>query len=467
MTEPRQRVLVVDDEQDLAESCLFFLQRAGYEARTAFSGEEALALLASEHFDVVVTDVRMPRMSGLALLDAIKERDPDVEVVLITAFPEIETAVSAIKQGAFDYVAKPFTEEQFLARVEKALAHRHVKEGNVALKARLRGGTASRRLVYRSAAMGGLLETLERAARTEASVLIQGESGTGKELLAHHLHDASPRAGRPFVPVDCTTIPEALFESELFGHKRGAFSGALTNKSGLFEVADGGTLFLDEVGELPLSFQPKFLRALQERQIRKVGANSAQPVDVRIVCATNRNLQAEVEAGRFRQDLYYRLDVVRIEVPPLRQRPEDIDVLAQHFLAAFRAQHRVPVQDFAPEAVAALRAYSWPGNVRQLRNVIERACALGQGQTLGLDDLPAEVRGQGEMPTDEEMQGAFHELKHRKMAAIERGYVENLLRRHRGNVTHSAEEAGISRQAFQKLMLRYEIKSSDFRDGAR
>lgn len=460
------RVLVVDDEADMAESCVFFLTRAGYAAERAGSGEEALELLQPARFDLVVTDLRMPRMSGLTLLQEIKQRDADVEVLLMTGYPDIESAVAAIKAGAFDYVQKPFTAESFMERVEKALEHRRIKERNVQLRERLRHGTAGRRLVHRDPVFAAMLATLERAARSDASVLLVGESGTGKELLAHHLHDMSPRSGRPFVPVDCATIPESLVESELFGHVRGAFSGAERDRVGLFEVANGGTLFLDEVGELPLPFQPKLLRAIQERQIRRVGASTLRPIDVRIVGATNRNLAQMVEAGTFRGDLFYRLDVVRIEVPPLRERREDVVALAEHFLAAARARGSA-VERFTPQALAALRAYPWPGNVRELRNAIERASTLGAGPELQLEDLPEAIATGADAPAGHpEPAGAeltLKEIKARTVAHLENTYLEELLRKHRGNVTRAAEEAGMARSALQKLMQRYGIRSSDYR----
>ena len=459
-----QRILVVDDEPDMAESCAFLLRRKGYETTVATSAEQAVEELARLPFALVVSDVRMPRMNGMQLLSAVKSRDPDIEVVLITGHPDIQGAVAAIKQGAFDYLTKPYAEKDLLERVGKALAHRRVKQGNAGLKDRLQSGVEGRRLVYVSAAFGDLVAMLERAARTDASVLIQGESGTGKELLAHHLHDKSVRSEKPFVPVDCTAIPAELFESELFGHEKGAFSGAMQDKMGLFQVADGGTLFLDELGELPLSFQSKLLRAIQERAIRRVGANAEIPVDVRIVAATNRNLQKEVQEGRFRQDLLYRLDVVRLEAPPLRARPEDVEELARHFLQRFGAKAGIFAID--PEALLALRAYEWPGNVRQLRNAIERACALAAGPQLTVADLPHEVRGgSDELAPDGAEAGTFQEMKARRIAAIEKSYLEGLLDKHKGNVTHSADEAGMTRSALQKLLQKYGIRSVDFRDG--
>ena len=459
-----ERVLVVDDERDFAESNAFLLGRAGFSAHCATSAAEALSRLRSEVFAVVVTDVRMPRMSGMELLAAIKQSDPDVEVLLLTGHPDLQMAVSAIKQGAFDYLAKPFGERDLVERVQKAVAHRQVRDGNADLRERLRAGVAGRQLIYRSDVFGEQVTMLERAARTEASVLIIGESGTGKELLAHHLHDSSARADKPFVPVDCASIPTDLFESELFGHQKGAFTGASTQKLGLFQVADGGTLFFDELGELPLAFQPKLLRAIQERTIRPVGSNEECAVSVRIVAATNRNLQKEVEEGRFRADLFYRMDVVRITVPPLRDRSTDVEVLVQHFLARFGAP--VGIHGIAGDAMARLRAHAWPGNVRQLRNAIERACALGHAPVIGLLDLPPDLLG--EEPASgagggEPLAGTFQEVKARAIAELESGYLESLLKKHKGNVTHCSEDAGMTRSAFQKLMQRYGIRSADFR----
>ncbi len=461
--DPPERVLIVDDERDMAESCAFFLERAGFATVVAVSGDEALAALDRSAFDLVVTDLRMPRMTGLSLLDVVKSRDQDVEVLLITGYPEIDTAVEAIKRGASDYVAKPFTEDEFMARVERALAQRRVKKTNAAYRERLAKGERGVELIGSSPEFLAAIEMVERAARSDASILLQGESGTGKELLAHHLHRASPRANKPFVPVDCTTIPAPLFESELFGHVKGAFTGAHANKLGLFQAADGGTLFLDEVGELPAEFQPKLLRVIQERQIRRVGGNAQLDVDARIVCATNRNLQTEVDEGRFREDLFYRLNVVRIDVPPLRDRAGCIEPLVRHFLQEFGVVNGRKIEDVDPAAWAALRAFPWPGNVRQLRNVLERAVALEAGNTLHLDDLPVELRSDELHAEDTELSGTFQEMKARKVAAIERSYAEKLLRKHGGNVTHSAEEAGMARSAFQKLMTRHGIRSQAFR----
>ncbi len=458
----RERVLVVDDEEDLAESTAFLLGRAGYDARHATSAAAAREAMQKEAFAVVVSDVRMPRTSGMELLAAIRESDPDVEVLLLTGYPDLQMAVAAIKQGAFDYLAKPFVEKDLVERVAKAVAHRRMKDKNEGLRERLRSGVAGRRLIHASPLFAETVLMLERAARSDASVLLLGESGTGKELLAHHLHDSSVRAGRPFVPVDCASIPADLFESELFGHERGAFTGAQAQKLGLFQVADGGTLFFDELGELPLPFQPKLLRAIQERSVRPVGANDQRPVDVRIVAATNRALQKDVDEGRFRADLFYRLDVVRIAVPPLRDRPEDVDVLVQHFVERFGGTSGI--HGVSAEAAAVLRACPWPGNVRQLRNAIERACALGHPPELRLADLPPELRGEPDLaPLGADDAGTFQEMKARRIAAMESSYLEGLLKKHKGNVTHCSEEAGMTRSAFQKLMQKYGIRSSDFR----
>jgi DNA-binding NtrC family response regulator len=461
-------VLVVDDERDLAESCAYLLERAGYRADCASSASEALAALKDHAYSLVVSDVRMPRINGMELLAEIKGRDPDVEVLLITGYPDLAMAVEAIKRGAFDYLAKPYAEKDLMERVAKAVAHRQMKERNAELKERLRSGASGRQLIHRSEAFGKALEMLDRAARTDASVLLLGESGTGKELLAHYLHDRSPRADKPFVPVDCASIPAELFESELFGHKKGAFTGAAADKLGLFALADGGTLFLDELGELPAAFQSKLLRAIQERTVRPVGGGEAMPIDVRIVAATNRSLQREVELGQFRADLFYRLDVVRVAVPPLRERAEDVPALLEHFVRRFGEP--LGIVSVAPEVLQALRSYHWPGNVRQLRNVIERACALGHPPSLMLADLPPEVRGE-EVDSAESVpldggEGTFQAIKARHIAALESSYLEGLLRKYKGNVTHCSEEAGMARSAFQKLMQKYGIRSSSYREGS-
>lgn len=470
LPEPRvgqESVLVVDDERDMAESCGYFLRRAGLQVKLAFSGDEALEQLDRHRFDLVVTDLKMPRMSGLSLLDAVKSRDQDIEVLLITGYPDIKTAVDAIKRGAFDYVPKPFDEAALMERVGKALAHRRVKAGNEALQERLREGVA-RKMVYQSTEFGRVVEELRRAARTEATVLVLGESGTGKELLAHFLHDESDRSARPFIPLDCTTIPENLVESELFGHVKGAFTGATRDKVGLFQVAEGGTLFLDEVGELPAAFQAKLLRALQERQVRPVGSSKFQEVDIRLVCATNRDLQADVKAGTFREDLFYRIDVVRVEVPPLRNRLGDVGILAESFRATFVAKNPTcKIEGIATDVQEALAAFNWPGNVRQLANAIERACALGQGPMIQMEDLTDDIANRGStlrVTSRADMsEETFQEMKTRRVAAMESAYLAELLEKHQGNVTHSAVAAGMTRSAFQKLMQRYGIKSSDYR----
>jgi len=463
----QESVLVVDDERDMAESCGYFLRRAGFKVKLAGSADEALEHLDRHRFDLVITDLKMPRMSGLSLLDAVKSRDPDIEVLLITGYPGIKTAVDAIKRGAFDYVPKPFDEAGLMERVGKALAHRRVKAGNEALQERLREG-AARKMTYQSTQFAEVVDEVRRAARTDATVLVLGESGTGKELLAHYLHDESDRVGRPFIPLDCTTIPENLVESELFGHIKGAFTGATRDKIGLFQVADGGTLFLDEVGELPLAFQAKLLRALQERQVRPVGGSKVHEVDVRLVCATNRDLEAAVSTGKFREDLFYRLDVVRVVVPPLRERVGDVGILSEVFRTNFVAKNPTcRIEGIAGDAQEALAAFRWPGNVRQLSNAIERACALGKGRLIEMGDLTDDIAGRGSAvrvtSRSDVSEETFKEMKTRRVAAMESAYLVELLEKNNGNVTNSANAAGMTRSAFQKLMQRYGIKSRDYR----
>ena len=457
-------ILVVDDEQDMAESCVFLLERAGYTAEAAFSAVAALERMEQKAFAVVITDLKMPDMSGLQLLEKIKQRDPEIQVVVVTGFPEIETAVEAMRKGALDYLPKPFDEHSLLERVEKAVARRGVRAKSTDIERRLRRGEAGRGLIFKSEAFRQTVATIERVATVDATVLIQGESGTGKDLLAHHLHEKSHRADLPFVPVDCAAIPENLVESELFGHVKGAFSGADASKAGLIAIADGGTLFLDEVGELPLAFQAKLLRTIQERQIRKVGGEKYQNVDIRLVAATNRDLRVMVSRGEFREDLFYRLDVVRLDVPPLRERLDDIEPMAKHFIEEFSRRCQTSLIGIDPRAFSVLGAYSWPGNGRQLHNVIERACVLASGPLLTTEDLPGELSEALSTPVDSGGSGmSFQEIKARKLAAFERAYLADLLSRHGGNVTHAARESGMARSALQKLMQRYTIKSSDYR----
>ncbi|HEU4427529.1 MAG TPA: sigma-54 dependent transcriptional regulator, partial [Myxococcota bacterium] len=362
------RVLVVDDERGMRDFLEIFFRREGMEVSTAASVDEALAQLGADEFDLVMTDVQMPGRSGLELLRAVKESSPETVVIVITAFATAETAIEAMKQGAYDYLTKPFKVDEVRLVVGKALEKKLLTVENKRLRSELRTQAKQRVLIGTSPAMQRVYDLMAQVAATRTSVLVCGESGTGKELVARGIHDLSERRDKPFVAVNCGAIPENLLESELFGHVKGAFTGAVQNKPGLFEVAHGGTLFLDEVGELPATLQVKLLRAIQERTIRRVGGNSDIAVDVRIVTATNRDLHADSQAGRFREDLYYRLNVIQIPLPPLRERAEDIPLLAQHFLEKFAREQAKPALQLSDAALARLLTYDFRGNVRELEN---------------------------------------------------------------------------------------------------
>jgi DNA-binding NtrC family response regulator len=464
------RILIVDDEPDMLENCSRILSRHGYSCVTAENGRAALALLEHEHPDVVLTDLKMPEVDGMAVLRHVHETDPALPVIVITAFATIESAVAAIKEGAFDYLPKDFSVDQLRVSVERALRHRGLAVENRNLRQQLQQALGLENIIGRSPAMTQVFELVKKAARSEANILILGESGTGKELIARAIHANSPRASRPFVPVDCASLPEQLLESELFGHEKGAFTGAVRSKPGLMEMAHRGTLFLDEICELPAPLQVKLLRVLQERQIRRVGGTSLIDVDVRLVSATNRDLPAAIAKGEFREELYYRINVVAIRLPPLRERAGDVRLLAHTFLKRY-GQGRVTAMD---DAVAeALDRYAWPGNVRELQNVMERACALAEGPAITVRDLPDHVRQPGlkkaALPADLTAAagdlppaGADLTLKDAKeqwLQVLEVSYLRDLLARHRGNVSSAAKAAGIDRKTFHRLINKYGLRA--------
>jgi two-component system response regulator PilR (NtrC family) len=381
------RVLVVDDEPGLREILSVLLRRAGYRVSTEASTAAGVARVRAESFDAVFTDLALGDGSGLDVLAAARQADEATQVVVLTAYGSTENAVAAMRLGAYDFISKPFRNHELLALLEKALEKRHIVGENRVLRAKVAERERRTPIVGRSAAIERVLDLVRRVASSRTSVLITGESGTGKELVARALHDESDRKDAAFVVVNCGAIPENLLESELFGHEKGAFTSATSKKRGLFEAATGGTLFLDEIGELALALQVKLLRALQERVIRPIGASKETEVNVRVVAATNRELEKEVEAGRFRQDLFYRLNVIRIPMPPLRERTEDIPLLAEHFLAKHAGMHGKKLS-FAPEALRWLLSQRYPGNIRELENVVERAAVLARGPVIGLEDLP-------------------------------------------------------------------------------
>ena len=394
----KARILVVDDEQSMREFLEIFFRGDGYDVVTAGSVSEALVAVEHDDFDVVISDIQMPEQSGMVLLHQVKECAPDTVVIMITAFATTETAISAMKQGAYDYVTKPFKVDELRLVVEKALEKKLLATENQRLRTELRTQSRSRTLVGTSRSMQALYDLVSQVADTKTNVLVCGESGTGKELVAREIHDQSDRREQPFVAVNCGAIPENLLESELFGHVKGAFTGAVQSKPGLFETAHHGTLFLDEVGELPGSLQVKLLRVLQEKSLRRVGGTSDHQVDVRIVAATNRRLEDEVAASRFREDLYYRLNVIQIELPPLRERAEDIPLLIQHFVDKYARELEKDVQHVSDDAMQRVMRYDFPGNVRELENMVERAVALSQTDTIEAATLPPTVLEGRERP---------------------------------------------------------------------
>lgn len=388
MTTQTGDILIVDDERSMREFLGIYLRREGYRIEAAAGGKEALAVLKARTFDLVITDLRMPDVDGLAVLADAKRLHPDTEVVVVTAFSTTETAIAAMKAGAHDYLTKPFKIDEVGLVVARAMEKRRLARDNVALRDEIKGRYKLDRLLGKSPPMQRVFDVLRKVASTRTSVLLIGESGTGKELAARALHELSPRNDHSFVAVNCSAIPESLLESELFGHLKGAFTGASADKQGLFEAAHSGTLLLDEVAELPVSMQVKLLRVLQERKVKPVGGISEREVDVRIVAATNRDLETEVEKSTFRQDLYYRLNVIQIRLPALRERREDLPLLVDHFIRKFSAEHGRNVVGAAPEVMSALMMYHFPGNVRELENMIERAVTLSTTDWLGLDAFP-------------------------------------------------------------------------------
>ncbi len=394
--EARARILIIDDELEMATALADGLLEYGFDALPASSGAKALVLLSEQRFDALVTDLRMPDMDGLTLMARAQKLMPGRPILIMTAHGAIDSAIESIRQGAYHYLTKPFTLDELVIFLRRAIAESCLRREADALRTTLRERYGRSVLLGHSKKMRALLDTLERVAATDVPLLIGGETGTGKGLFARVVHAESRRASQPFVEVNCAALPESLLESELFGHEKGAFTGAAKSRRGLFAQADGGTLFLDEIGEIPPSIQVKLLHALEEGKVRPVGSDNACRVDVRVVAATHRDLRQAVQGGSFRQDLYYRLDVVSLQLPPLRERNEDIPLLADHFLRAQRARHpQSAVRRFSAEAMRHLLAYDWPGNVRELAHVVERALVLALGSEVQLDELPPALQGPG------------------------------------------------------------------------
>ncbi len=450
-------VLVVDDDESLCEVVRDGLRQYGYAVEFRTRGADALELAAQRDFAVVITDLNLERMSGLEVCRRITENRPDVFVIVITAFGDMQSAISAIRAGAHDFINKPFQMEALAHTLDRAVQHRHLREEVKRLTEEVSRTRGSGQLLGRSAAMRGVISLLQRVSDTDATVLLTGDSGTGKELVARALHSESQRAGKPFVAINCAAMPANLLESELFGHTRGAFTDAKTERRGLFEQAKGGTILLDEVGEMPLEIQPKLLRVLQDRKLRPLGANVEVSIEARIVAATNRDLENDVERGLFREDLYYRLNVVQIHLPPLRARGNDILLLAQHFVETYGKKTGKPVRGISSEAAKKLIAFDWPGNVRQLENSIERAVTLTRFEQITVGDLPEKIQNYEDAPAnmlDVDLEHSW------TLEELERRYIERVLRASKGNKTQAAKVLGLDRRTLYRKLERFEKRSS-------
>jgi two-component system response regulator AtoC len=428
----KAKVLVVDDEQLVRESLRDWLTESGYEVFTAENGFQALEFIDRERMGVVLADLVMPGMDGIELMKRAKEIIPNIDVIIVTAYGSIATAISAMKEGAYDYIEKPFCPERLELLVQKLVEHQNLVEENISLRQRLEDRHHFENIIAKSHKMQQVIEVIKTVAKSNASVLIIGDTGTGKELVARAVHSQSHRRDKPFVAVSCAALPESLLESELFGHERGAFTGAVAQRKGRFELAHRGTLFLDEIGEISANMQVHLLRVLEEKQITRVGGTEPVKVDTRLVSATNKDLKTAVKEGKFREDLYYRLNVVTIELPPLKERREDIPLLAQHFLAKFAVENQKEVSTFSPEAMDFIMNYHWPGNVRELENAIERAVILAKDNVITLAELPQEHLA----PLPSSL---------RDLREVEREHILGVLAQTGGNYSEAARILGVTR----------------------
>ena len=446
-------ILVVDDDQAHRTMLRTLLSGWGYKIVEADDGQVAIEKVHEQAFDMILMDIRMLKVSGLEALDGIKTYNPAIPVIIMTAYSSVETAVEALKKGAYDYLTKPLDFDELRLAMERAMDHSQLKEENRLLRETLGSHFDRQNIIGRSTAMVKLLETVAQVAPSEATVLITGDSGTGKELIAGAIHFNSPRKDGPFVKVNCAAITETLLESELFGHEKGAFTGAHRLKEGRFRQADGGSLFLDEVSEMSLGMQVKLLRALQEREITRVGGEEVIKVDVRVIAATNKDLIQEVESERFREDLYYRLNVVTLNVPLLRQRKEDIPLLAQHFLSMFAEKNRKQIKGFTPQAMDQLLKYDWPGNVRELMNAVERAVVLSRSEYLDEQDLPLAIKDA--LSAEEKSPSRYAVPADLPLEDVEKATILKTLESTDGNKSEAARRLGITRKTLHKKLKKY------------
>jgi len=464
------RILVVDDEEIVIRSCLRILTGDEYAVEAVQDGLEALRKIEDGHYDIVILDIMMPKIDGLEVLRRVKETHPDVDVIMVTGLSQIDTAVRAMKLGAFDYLPKPFDPDELKLVVNRAIERRQLLQENSNLKTEVSSKYRFENIIGSSPQMQNVYRLVAKCAPTSSTIMLTGESGTGKELIAHAIHYNSLRKDKPFVPVDCNSLSENLLESEMFGHVKGSFTGAVANKRGMFEVADNGTLFLDEIGNISLTTQAKLLRVIQEREFKAVGDTRTQTANFRLITATNKDLKAMVADGTFREDLYYRINIFPILVPPLRDRKDDIPALAFHFLRTFSEELGKKVEEFSEGAMSVLMTYGWPGNVRELENTIHRAAILAtdkiirQAHLVNIVDMVPEP--DLDVPrTSDELKKIKKITREKSVESVEKLFVLEALKRNAWNVTRSAEETGMQRANFQALMKKYGIRVRDTEQG--
>ncbi|HSN03857.1 MAG TPA: sigma-54 dependent transcriptional regulator [Nitrospira sp.] len=464
------KILIVDDEVDALDNCRRILSRLGYDCLTEHDPLHAVQRIRQERPDLVLTDLRMPGLDGIGVLVEAKRVDPRINVVLLTAYATVQTAVASMQHGALDYVLKPYTSKDLEDVAKRAFEQAGQMSHGAPSWAGLDGPavrpdsgrkTAIELILGRSQAIHDVKGLIRKVARTDANILIYGESGTGKELVARAIHDESERAGQPFMPLDCVAMPDSLLESELFGHEKGAFTGAHAAKAGLFEVAHRGTVFLDEVSGMSQTLQSRLLRVLQERHVRRVGGTRYADIDVRVIAASNRELEEACRKGEFREDLYYRLNVIPIMLPPLRDREGDVQVLAQEFLTRFKGRGSAgadTVPSFEPAALACLKAHAWPGNVRELQNVIERVAALADGPMIRVEHLPERIRAARADESNAEESASYKQAKQEVVRSFERNFLLELLKRHGWHMSNAAQEAGVDRKTIERMVKRHGLR---------
>jgi len=452
----KPQILIVDDDESHRRMLDAVLSAEGYAASHAADGQQAVAAVEKQFYDLVLLDIRMSRMDGIEALQQIRRISPGIAIIIMTAYASVDTAVDALRSGAYDYLTKPLDIDELKHLVEKTLRHFHLERENLYLKQRLNDRFDYASIIGQSPAMTKMFETLSLAAPSDATVLILGESGTGKELVANAIHQNSPRKENPFIKVNCAALPETLLESELFGHEKGAFTGASSTRPGRFRQAHTGTVFLDEIAEMSPATQAKILRVLQEQAFEPLGGGSTVEVDIRVIAATNRVLEEEMEQGRFREDLYYRLNVISVTIPALRERKDDLPLLAEHFLEIYARKNRRIIKGFSPRAIDLLMRYSWPGNVRELENAVERAVILARGETISPDELPRSIRAMDPCASETAPDNASC-VPGRALKDVEKDMILSTLEQTGGNRTRAADILGISRRALQLKLKKYQI----------